>query len=271
MRRRAPTERVEPFRSRQHESAGHELRDRLNEWAQFVGPEAGVAWPELPVGVVDRPAEVWEPLVAVADAAGGEWPRLAREACRALCSAPKENQVSLGVRLLSDIRKIFGDAIALHTATILERLCSGTTYTLEPDAPWNELHGRPLGERGLASMLKRYGVSSIKVKIDGRSLQGYRREALWDVWQRYLPPPPEQAEPAEPEELRPEKAGSAVPEVPQVPVPSTPETGGEVICSNCQHFKAGSNGHGLGSCLKYGTDAAPSTPFTCPGFEERSV
>jgi hypothetical protein len=271
MRRRAPTENIEPFRSRQHESAGHELRDRLNEWGQAVGPAAGEAWPGLPAGVVDRPAEVWEPLVAVADAAGGEWPSIAREACKALCSAPKENQVSLGVRLLGDLRKIFGDAIALHTVTILERLCGGTTYGLEPDAPWNELHGKPLGERGLASMLKRYGVSSVKVKIDGRALQGYRREVLWDAWQRYLPPPSEQAEPAEPAELRPEKPISTVLEVPQVPVPSTPERAGEVVCSDCQHFKPGSNGHELGFCLKYRTEAGPTTPFSCPGFQERST
>jgi hypothetical protein len=206
-------------------------------------------------------------LVAVADAAGGEWPNIARGACEALCSAPKENQVSLGIRLLGDLRKIFGDAIALHTVTILERLCGGTTFGLDPDAPWNELHGKPLGERGLATMLKRYGVNSTKVKIDGRALQGYRREALWDAWQRYLPPPPEQAEPAEPAELRPERPVSAVPEVPQVPVPRTPESAGEVICSDCRHFKAGINCHGLGSCLKYGTDTAPSAPFICPGFQ----
>jgi hypothetical protein len=44
------------------------------------------------------------------------------------------------------------------------------------------------------------------------------------------------------------------------------EFASEVICSDCQHFKAGTNGHGLGSCLKYATDAAPSAPFRCPGF-----
>jgi hypothetical protein len=38
MRRRAPTEQVEPFRARQHESSGHELRDRLAEWHKPSAP-----------------------------------------------------------------------------------------------------------------------------------------------------------------------------------------------------------------------------------------
>jgi hypothetical protein len=119
-------------------------------------------------------------------------------------------------------------------------------------------------------MLRRYGVSSTKVKIDGRALQGYRREALWDAWQRYLSPPCAPAEPTEPAELRPEKPAPAVPEVPQVPVPTTPETAQKVVCRECLHFKAGTNGHGLGSCMRFRTDTAPSMPFMCEGFHQRS-
>lgn len=32
------------------------------------------AWPDMPDGVTDRPADVWETLLAVVDAAGGTWP-----------------------------------------------------------------------------------------------------------------------------------------------------------------------------------------------------
>jgi hypothetical protein len=46
------------------------------------------------------------------------------------------------------------------------------------------------------------------------------------------------------------------------------ESACEVICSDCRHFKASTNGNGLGICVKYGTDAAPSVPFRCPGFQE---
>ncbi|MEQ1915230.1 MAG: DUF3631 domain-containing protein, partial [Gallionella sp.] len=148
MRPRGPSETVEPFRTREHEHVGHRIRERLAGWADRVGIDAGKAWPTLPGGIVDRPAECWEPLIAVADAAGGPWPEMARAACLAFCAGPKDHHVSLGVRLLRDLRRIFGDATAMHTETILARLCNGHEFGLGDDAPWNELHGKPLGVRG---------------------------------------------------------------------------------------------------------------------------
>lgn len=200
MRRRAPHERVEEFRTRKNAPEGHEIRDRLAAWAESAGNAAGLAWPKMPPGVTDRSAEIWEPLLAVADAAGGDWPEAARTACVELCKAAADRRVSLGIRLLGDLKTIFGDADALYTSTILERLTAGTD--LDADAPWGELRGKPLAVRGLASMLKQYGIQSSKVREPlGAAKQGYRRDDLWDAWQRYLPSPgsgsPEHPEHAE--------------------------------------------------------------------------
>lgn len=216
MRRRAPNETVDSFRSREHEPIGHAIRDRLTEWGQLVGSEAGNAWPVLPAGIVDRPSEIWEPLIAVADAAGGQWPELSRAACVSLCRVAEDQKVSLGIRLLSDLRTIFGERDALHTETILARLC-GEGDELGADAPWGDLHGKPLGVRALATMLKRYGVSPKKVTISGKSLQGYRRENLWDAWTRYLHSSPAQPELPELAESQPQEQQAAVPGVPEVP------------------------------------------------------
>jgi hypothetical protein len=49
-------------------------------------------------------------------------------------------------------------------------------------------YGKPLDARGLAERLKPYGVRSRQVRIGEASLKGYRRDDLWDVWSRYLPP-----------------------------------------------------------------------------------
>ncbi|HET9256859.1 MAG TPA: DUF3631 domain-containing protein [Pseudonocardiaceae bacterium] len=81
MRRRAPGEHVEPFRHRIHAAEGHELREALAEWTASVATELETAWPAMPPGITDRPADVWEPLLAIADAAGGSWPDRARRAC----------------------------------------------------------------------------------------------------------------------------------------------------------------------------------------------
>ncbi len=181
MRRRAPGEKVQPYRQRVHEREGHELRDDLAAWIAQVHDDLGNAWPQMPPGVEDRPADCWEPLLAVADAAGGTWPDRARVACTELVKVAASGEASLGVRLLGDLRGIFGDGDALHTETILAAL-----HKLE-EGPWGDLRGKPLDARKLARMLGNYEVSSTTVKVDGKALKGYHREKLWDAWTRYLP------------------------------------------------------------------------------------
>ncbi len=86
MRRRAPGETVEQFRPRLHRLEGEALRDRLEEWTRDVADDLDDAWPHLPEGVEDRDADVWEPLLAIAEAAGGDWPPvLALRLLRLLC------------------------------------------------------------------------------------------------------------------------------------------------------------------------------------------
>ncbi len=72
MRRRAPQEVIEPFRHRVNAEEGHAIRDGLAGWASTI--RVG-NWPEMPAGIEDRDADVWEALLAVADAAGGDWPQ----------------------------------------------------------------------------------------------------------------------------------------------------------------------------------------------------
>ncbi len=83
---------------------------------------------------------------------------------------------------------------------------------------WSELYGKPISQRYLAATLKKYGIKPQKVKVDGRSLQGYRREHCWDAWERYLPSPvSEWVEPPEPPVLSSHTESSPVPKVPEVP------------------------------------------------------
>jgi hypothetical protein len=183
MRRRAPRERVDPFRRRLEVTAGHALRDELAEWAQSVAPQIGNPWPTMPAGIEDRDADVWEAILAVADAAGGSWPERARAAAVALVADAKEDTPSLGVQLLSDIRDVFGDADALSTELLLSRL-----NDLD-EAPWNEVAaGKPLNSRGLAGRLRPYGIRSRTVRIGSTTPKGYARESFGEAWNRYLPP-----------------------------------------------------------------------------------
>jgi hypothetical protein len=197
MRRRAPDEHVEPYRARVHEPEGWKLRGLLADWTTTVADRLTGYWPAMPPGVTDRPADVWEPLLAIADAAGGPWPARARGACAWLVRDNADRGISLGIRLLADLRDIFDGARALPTEDILTRL-----HALDA-APWADLKGQPLDPRGLARLLDPYDIYPGKVKVAGRALQGYRAEHLADAWTRYLPPPPTPAEPEPPEPAAP--------------------------------------------------------------------
>jgi hypothetical protein len=179
MRRRSPSEHVEPYRVRVHSRQGEAIRDRLALWASNL-QDVGAAWPELPPGITDRAADVWEPLIAVADAAAGDWPKRSRDAAVALVALAKAGTPSLGVRLLADLRQVFDGQDAMSTESVL-----GLLLKLE-EAPWADLRGKELDARRLANYLKPYGITSKTLRIGKTTPRGYAREDLWDAWSRYL-------------------------------------------------------------------------------------
>jgi hypothetical protein len=185
MRRRAPHEKVTPFRRRVYVTEGNKLRDQLAAWAAHSIREMTEARPSMPDGIEDRNADMWEPLLAIADAAGEGWAKRARGAAVTLVAAAADREPSLGIRLLSDLRDIFGQVEQMTTAIILDRL-----HGL-PEAPWNDLKGKQLNDRGLAFRLREYGVKSRTLNLGGESrAKGYAREDLYDAWKRYLAPIP---------------------------------------------------------------------------------
>lgn len=183
MKRRAPTERVEPFRHRLHKSGGETLRDSLTQWIAPHKDALQAAMPQMPEGVEDRNADCWEPLVAVADAAGGDWPERARVAAVALVADLREHRrESLGIRLLADIRSAFNiaECESLTTASLLK------TLNASDESPWADLHGKPLDARGLSRRLGNYGIKPKVVRVGTSTPRGYDRADFVDVWKRYL-------------------------------------------------------------------------------------
>jgi hypothetical protein len=192
MRRRAPDEHVEPFRSRRARPVGEALRDRLATWASDHIAQLVDADPEMPPGLVDRAADVWEPLIAIADELEGDWPVRARTAALSLNAERQAADTSLGIRLLADVRTIYADVGAEKVST--ENLVKGLVSIVE--APWGDLRGRALDPRSLARRLKPYGITPKKVRIGQHAVQGYDSSDFADAWRRYLPDPkiPEQTE-----------------------------------------------------------------------------
>jgi hypothetical protein len=179
MRRRAPDEVVQPFRRRECEDEADGLRQRLVALGDTI--TAGL-WPEMPAGITDRSADVWEALLAVADAAGGSWPERARVSAVTHVTAAMAGTPSLGVRLLADLRTAFGDREHMLTSEILD------TLNDMDDAPWGDIRGKPLDPRGLSRRLSKYGVERHTVRIGVLTGKGYSRADLSDPWRRYLEP-----------------------------------------------------------------------------------
>jgi len=188
MRRRARTEAIAPFRRRKHGPIGNALRDRLSNWAAAVVGDITQRLDsddliDMPDGIADRDADVWEPLFLIADAAGGHWPDTVRVAAVAAVTAyhASATDASWGLRLLSGLRDVFGDRESMFTATILDAL-----RAIE-ESPWNDCQrGKALTDVGLAKRLRPYRIRSQNIRRRDLVAKGYYRAQYVDTWSRYL-------------------------------------------------------------------------------------
>ena len=183
MQRKAPTEEVKRFRLDRTDEF-EPLRRKAARWAKDNLGTLRNADPDMPIGFGNRPADNIRNLLAIADAVGGHWPATARTAAAAIHRP--DDDMSLGVMLLADVREIFKaeEVDSLRTAEILARLIA------LDDRPWPEYrNGRELTAAQLAKLLSRYKIAPGDIRIDGRVLKGYRRAAFEDAFERYLPTP----------------------------------------------------------------------------------
>jgi hypothetical protein len=80
LKRRGPSETIERFRRRDVEESAATLRESARSWGAERTEALALARPELPEELDDRAQDAWEPLLAIADAAGGSWPETSRAA-----------------------------------------------------------------------------------------------------------------------------------------------------------------------------------------------
>jgi hypothetical protein len=191
MRPKKADEKVDGYRINRDQPGLNQLRDRLVKWAAGVRDAAMdyATYGNVDIPVDDRQADVWEPLLIVAELAGGDWPLVARAACRAMCaqSAAEDAEYGPDQQLLSDIREIFGQAEFMRSGDLVAHLKA------LPDSPWDD---EMLTPAKLASRLRGYGI---KPKRDhGGNARGYYRNNFRDAWGRYLPENP--SKPSNPSE-----------------------------------------------------------------------
>jgi hypothetical protein len=192
MKKRSPDEFVESFRYRKAKAHADPIRDGLSAWTESALERLGDAEPDMPSGLTDRAADLWEPLLAIADEAGGDWPSTARTAAVKLIGGSSDDTTSRGVALLADIRHIFD-------IKGVDRICSAAlvaALVAMEDRPWGDLRGQPLDKRRLATELRRYdGIRSKDHRFPDEpgTRKGYLRSDFTDAWSRYLAESPTRA------------------------------------------------------------------------------
>ncbi|MGH3859974.1 DUF3631 domain-containing protein [Actinokineospora sp.] len=181
MRRRAAGETVAPYRHRRDRPNLHDNATGLNGWLRSSLAILEASEPAMPVE--DRAADTWEPLVAVAELAGGDWPNRARAAVLALTAEASENtEQSDRVRLLIDCHAAFTRDPALPTAVLLDRLKA------DQEALWVTYGAAGLTAAKLGALLREYGIRSGNVRFpNGAQVKAYQRADFSDAWARYCP------------------------------------------------------------------------------------
>ena len=192
--KRARRGEVERWRERTAKREAAPIAARLSAWCASNLGTLREARPEIPPQLTDRQADVCEPLLAIADLAGSDWPKAARRALVELCVGAQADDDSIGVKLLADIRRILSphddDGRALPE---IERIASENLAKdlgdME-DRPWAERKsGKPITKTQLARLLARYDIGPKTVRLpDDRRLKGYELEQFAEAWAVYLPP-----------------------------------------------------------------------------------
>jgi hypothetical protein len=178
MQRKTADERCERLRDFQ----GGELRRKCVRFVIDHAESIRIARPQIPASLNDRAADIWEPLLALADLAGGSWPTKARNSAEGLMAGAQESS-PIGA-LLMDILTIFASG---ETGRVYSRDLAAKLNEFE-NRPWGEIrNGKPITELWLAQQLRPYGVRPKVMRIGEAVGKGYEQQDFGDVFRRYIP------------------------------------------------------------------------------------
>ncbi len=184
LRRRAKNEPVERARRKAPECL-RDLGRMAARWAKDHAETLGALTPDIPNELDDRACDNWEPLLMIADLIGGEWPKKAREAAKTLSGGRDAEDEGAGIRLLADVRGVF-------QARNAERLSSADVVCgllCDEEQGWGTYRKgqKPIDQRGVARLLKPFGVRAKDIRFETGVARGYESVAFSDAWTRYLP------------------------------------------------------------------------------------
>jgi len=170
---------VERLRPNRERDSANLLNKQICAWVEQNKDQLGDLVKELPDTLSDRAAQIWEPIIMIGDLLGAEWSNRIRTASVNLSADQTRSDLSEGVRLLADIKRVFGTESKMSTNDLLEQLVS-----LE-DSPWC-YEALNLTARSMAEKLSRYGIRPLSIRFGPQTAKGYQRSDFHDAWSRYL-------------------------------------------------------------------------------------
>ena len=159
-----------------------EYRQRCADFVREHSDAIAQARPDIPAALNDRAADIWEPLLAIADLAGGGWPRLARQAAQKLSAY--EDDITLVGYFLKDLR----DWMRIKTADRMLSRDIVAAFNPAHNRPWEDLRrGREINELWLSRQMKDLGVRSKAIRVGRATGKGYLLPDIEAACRRYVP------------------------------------------------------------------------------------
>lgn len=183
LRRRRSDEAIEQFRFDRTDHLD-QLARKIARWASDNRDHIRGADPDMPAGVFNRVADNWRPLLAIADAAGGQWPARARSAVQCSGASANGDDQSVRVLLLTDLRAIFAERRTDRIPSA-ELVMSLIAIEGRPWAEWKA--GKPLTANGLARLLAPFDIAPGTIRVGDATPKGYQLGQFEDAFARYLP------------------------------------------------------------------------------------
>lgn len=166
------------------------IRVQLGAFAEKHMETLMNAEPDLPDALDDRGQDVAEPLLAIADCAGGDWPVKARTALvKIRHNMKRSDAMSNPELLLADVKEAFRGKQVMYSDDLVDKLLK------KEESPWKTMG---LNQHKLAVMLRQFTespggprISSARLRVGGRASgkplkAGYRRKQFENAWSRYL-------------------------------------------------------------------------------------
>ena len=159
------------------------IRRKQARWSVDNAIALRTAMPESSFN--NRMQKNWKVLLAIADLAGGGWPKRARAA--ALELETDRDEPSEGVRLFAAIRDLMGERTEVTSADTCKALAA------DPLSEWSNFRGKgPISQAQLAALLRPYGIRPVTLHPTKRAnltCHGYRRSQFENAWARLLQKP----------------------------------------------------------------------------------